>query len=53
MLRVQLGGKDDRVARQEFVEVSIPPHVMTGTSEVSISVSKLFRLRFQVLSSQN
>ncbi|KAL4032701.1 hypothetical protein IC575_005782 [Cucumis melo] len=33
VLRVQLGGKDDRVARQEFVEVSVPPHLMTGTSE--------------------
>lgn len=41
VLRVQLGGKDDRVVRQEFVEVSIPPHLMTGSSEVSISISKL------------
>lgn len=39
VLRVQLGGKEERVARQEFVEVSIPPHVMTGSSEVSIPLS--------------
>ncbi|XP_062090914.1 hexokinase-1-like [Humulus lupulus] len=33
VLRVQLGGKDHHVVRQEFDEVSIPPHVMTGSSE--------------------
>ncbi|KAG7021894.1 Hexokinase-2 [Cucurbita argyrosperma subsp. argyrosperma] len=33
VLRVQLGGKEERVARKEFVEVSIPPHLMTGSSE--------------------
>ena len=26
VLHVQLGGKDKRVAKQEFEEVSIPPH---------------------------
>nr|XP_048321119.1 hexokinase-1-like [Ziziphus jujuba var. spinosa] len=36
VLRVQLGGKDARVVKQEFEEVSIPPHLMTGTSDVSI-----------------
>ena len=36
VLRVQLGGKDNRVAKQEFEEVSIPPHLMVGTSDVSI-----------------
>ncbi|XP_057505494.1 hexokinase-1-like [Actinidia eriantha] len=33
VLRVQLGGKDNRVAKQEFEEVSIPPHLMIGTSD--------------------
>ncbi|GAV57850.1 Hexokinase_1 domain-containing protein [Cephalotus follicularis] len=32
VLRVLLGGKEQRVAKQEFEEVSIPPHLMTGTS---------------------
>ncbi|KAF8407109.1 hypothetical protein HHK36_006234 [Tetracentron sinense] len=32
VLRVQLGGKDGRVVNQEFAEVSIPPHLMVGTS---------------------
>ncbi|KAI3940921.1 hypothetical protein MKW92_034261 [Papaver armeniacum] len=32
VLRVQLGGKDGRVAKQEFTEVSIPPELMTATS---------------------
>ncbi|KAK1286693.1 Hexokinase-2 [Acorus calamus] len=32
VMRVQLGGKEGRVAKQEFAEVSIPPHLMTGTS---------------------
>ena len=40
VLRVQLGGKDKSVVNQEFDEVSIPPHLMTGTSEVSISLNK-------------
>lgn len=33
VLRVLLGGKDNRVAKQEFEEVSIPPHLMTGSSD--------------------
>ncbi|KAM2419921.1 hypothetical protein EV1_026163 [Malus domestica] len=33
VLRVQLGGKDKHVVKQESEEVSIPPHLMTGTSE--------------------
>ncbi|CAM8935655.1 unnamed protein product [Rhodiola kirilowii] len=32
VLRVLLGGKEGRVVKQEFEEVSIPPHLMTGTS---------------------
>ncbi|KAM0938205.1 putative hexokinase [Dioscorea sansibarensis] len=32
-LRVQLGGKDKRVIKQEAEEVSIPPHLMVGTSD--------------------
>ncbi|KAM1727278.1 hypothetical protein ACFX12_017939 [Malus domestica] len=33
VLRVRLGGNEKRVVKQEFDEVSIPPHLMTGTSE--------------------
>ncbi|BFG39830.1 hypothetical protein CerSpe_261040 [Prunus speciosa] len=33
VLRIQLGGKEKRVVKQEFDEVSIPPNLMTGTSE--------------------
>ncbi|KAI3932377.1 hypothetical protein MKW92_010312 [Papaver armeniacum] len=32
VLRVQLGGRDGRVAKQEFTEVSIPAELMTATS---------------------
>ncbi|KAI3892437.1 hypothetical protein MKX03_012655 [Papaver bracteatum] len=32
VLRVQLGGREGRVAKQEFTEVSIPPELMTATS---------------------
>ncbi|KAK9690163.1 hypothetical protein RND81_09G108700 [Saponaria officinalis] len=33
VLRVQLGGKDAGIKRQEFAEVSIPPELMVGKSE--------------------
>ncbi|KAL8137024.1 hypothetical protein V2J09_003025 [Rumex salicifolius] len=33
VLRVKLGGKEHRVVKQEFEEVSIPPELMTGTSD--------------------
>ncbi|KAI9119428.1 hypothetical protein K1719_010103 [Acacia pycnantha] len=33
VIRVQLGGREKGVAHQEFEEVSIPPHLMTGSSE--------------------
>ncbi|THF98571.1 hypothetical protein TEA_020114 [Camellia sinensis var. sinensis] len=33
VLRVQLGGKDDRVIATEFEQVSIPQEIMFGTSE--------------------
>ncbi|CAM8994410.1 unnamed protein product [Rhodiola kirilowii] len=32
VLRVLLGGKERRVVKQEFEEVSIPPHLMVGSS---------------------
>ena len=35
MLRVQLGGKYGGIISQEFTEVSIPPNLMVGTSDVS------------------
>ncbi|XP_010526433.1 PREDICTED: hexokinase-1 [Tarenaya hassleriana] len=33
VMRVLLGGKEGRVVKQEFEEVSIPPHLMTGGSD--------------------
>lgn len=33
VLRVQLGGLDGRVIKQEYEEVAIPPELMLGTSE--------------------
>ncbi|GLU14421.1 hypothetical protein SLE2022_309930 [Rubroshorea leprosula] len=33
VLRVQLGGKDGGIVNQQFTEVSIPPNLMTGTSD--------------------
>ncbi|KAK4765117.1 hypothetical protein SAY86_026207 [Trapa natans] len=33
VLRVHLGGQGKGVGKQEFQEVSIPPHLMTGTSD--------------------
>ena len=36
VLKVQLGGKDAGIVKQEFEEVSIPPNLMTGTSDVSV-----------------
>ncbi|KAH7565329.1 hypothetical protein ACOSP7_020348 [Xanthoceras sorbifolium] len=33
VLRVQLGGKDAGIVNQEFEEVSIPSHLMTGTTD--------------------
>ena len=38
VLRVQLAGKSGIIS-QEFLEASIPPHLMVGTSQVSISIS--------------
>ncbi|KAL5973010.1 hexokinase A [Asimina triloba] len=32
VLRAQLGGRENRVVKQESEEVSIPPHLMTGSS---------------------
>lgn len=34
VLRVQLGGKEERVVATEFEQVSIPQELMFGTSEV-------------------
>ncbi|URD93325.1 glucose homeostasis [Musa troglodytarum] len=38
VLRVQLGGKERRVLKQEFEEVSIPPLLMVGGSDVGEDV---------------
>lgn len=36
VLRVQLGGTNGGVVDQEFAELSIPPNLMVGTSQVSV-----------------
>ncbi|PSS31258.1 Hexokinase-2 like [Actinidia chinensis var. chinensis] len=38
VLRVQLGGKDERVVATEFEQVSIPQELMFGTSEVCLFI---------------
>nr|CAB3478255.1 unnamed protein product [Digitaria exilis] len=38
VIRVQLGGREKRVVKQEYKEVSIPPHLMVGTSTVGEDV---------------
>lgn len=35
VLRMQLGGRNGGIISEEFEEVSIPPHLMVGTSDVS------------------
>jgi len=44
VLRVQLGGKDGGLVNQEFTEVSIPPNLMIGTSDVSLLFKPLLML---------
>ena len=39
VLRVQLGGKEERVIATEFDQVSIPKDLMLGTSEVCASLA--------------
>lgn len=43
VLRVQLGGTNGGVVDQEFAEVSIPPNLMVGTSQVGVSVRLYLR----------
>lgn len=43
-MRVLLGGKQERVVKLEFEEVSIPPHLMTGGSDVSFCSKKIVML---------
>ena len=38
ILRVQLGGQEERVVKQEFVEVAIPTNLMVGTVDVSVKI---------------
>ncbi|RZC68518.1 hypothetical protein C5167_031785 [Papaver somniferum] len=50
VLRVQLGGRDGRVAKQEFTEVSIPPELMIATSTelfdfIAKELSKIYSYR--------
>ncbi|TXG46656.1 hypothetical protein EZV62_027844 [Acer yangbiense] len=42
VLKVQLGGKDAGIVKQEFEEVSIPPNLMTGTSDRELSFTFSF-----------
>jgi hexokinase len=49
VLRVQLGGKEKRVVQQQYEEVSIPPHLMVGTSMVSICCLILNFLELYIL----
>jgi hexokinase len=44
VLRVQLAGKDKRVVNLESREVSIPPHLMSGTAAVSTHVLSSFKV---------
>lgn len=44
VLRVQLGGKEERVVATEFEQVSIPQELMFGTSEVGSTRSWLMDL---------
>ena len=39
VLRVQLGGKQERVIDTEFEQVSIPQELMFGTSEVCLPIN--------------
>jgi hexokinase len=48
VLRVQLGGKEKRVVKQQYEEVSIPPHLMVGTSMVSTCCSNFSFLKLCV-----
>ncbi|KAL9330450.1 hypothetical protein ACSQ67_000060 [Phaseolus vulgaris] len=43
VLRVQLGGKDERVLHTEFDQVSIPQHLMSSTSQTSIDSGILIK----------
>lgn len=38
VMRVLLSGREKQVAKQEVEEVSIPPHLMVGTSNVSAEI---------------
>lgn len=42
VLRVQLAGKEKRVAKRDSKEVSIPPHLMSGNASVSNSTAHSF-----------
>ena len=46
VLRVQLGGKDGRVLKQEYKEVPIPPPLMVGTNQVLFHIFLGFLLSY-------
>lgn len=48
VLRVQLGGKEKGVVSLHSEEVSIPPHLMTGSSHVSRPVKSIKALRIEL-----
>lgn len=41
-MRVHLGGRERRVIKQEAEEVSIPPHLMTESSHVSVFYDEVY-----------
>jgi hexokinase len=44
VLRVQLGGREGQVLKQEYEEVPIPPHLMVGSNEVILKCNSWFCL---------
>lgn len=55
VLRVQLGGKNERVIATEFEQVTIPQELMFGTSEVWVhhSDKMLLQISFSVVDNVN
>lgn len=44
VMRVLLSGREKRVTKHEVEEVSIPPHLMVGTSNVSVEILSSLKL---------
>ncbi|XP_022734584.1 hexokinase-1-like [Durio zibethinus] len=52
VLRVQLSGKKGRVVRQKFEEISIPSHLMTGSSDALFDYITLALAKFVATKSE-